>query len=50
MRAAVSSGDVSREAMLELIIHFAHYGGWPLSTSLYSAFQKTAAELDAKKA
>ena len=49
VRAALTSGDVSREAMLEFIIHFAHYGGWPLSTNLYSAFQKTVAELDAKQ-
>jgi 4-carboxymuconolactone decarboxylase len=49
MRAALSSGDVSRETMLEFVIHFAHYGGWPLSTNLHAALQKVGAELDAKK-
>jgi 4-carboxymuconolactone decarboxylase len=49
VRAALSSGDVTREEMLEFVLHFAHYGGWPLSTNLYAAMQKTIAELDAAK-
>lgn len=49
MKAALASGDIRREEMLEFIVHFAHYGGWPLSTNLYTALQKAAAEIDANR-
>jgi 4-carboxymuconolactone decarboxylase len=40
VRAALASGDISKEEMMEFVVHFAHYGGWPLSTNLYSAMLK----------
>jgi 4-carboxymuconolactone decarboxylase len=50
MRAALVSGDVSRQEMLEFVLHFAHYAGWPRSSELYMTFQKLCAELDAGNA
>jgi 4-carboxymuconolactone decarboxylase len=47
MRAALASGDVSRQEMLEFVLQFAHYAGWPRSSELYAAFQAICAELDA---
>jgi 4-carboxymuconolactone decarboxylase len=49
VKAALTSGDITPEEMHEFVIHFAHYGGWPLSTNLYSAMQKTIAEMNASK-
>jgi 4-carboxymuconolactone decarboxylase len=49
LRAALVSGDITREEMVEFILHFAFYGGWPASSSLYSAYAKLCAELDAAK-
>lgn len=49
VKAALTSGDITREEMHEFVIHFAHYGGWPLSTNLYAAVQKTVAEMNASK-
>jgi 4-carboxymuconolactone decarboxylase len=46
MRAALASGDVSRQEMLEIVLHFAHYAGWPRSSQLYMTFQRLCAELD----
>ncbi len=37
VKAAIQSGDISRDEALEWVLHFAHYGGWPLSTALYMA-------------
>ncbi len=47
MRAALVSGDVSREELVEFILHFAFYAGWPLSSALYTTYTKLCAELDA---
>lgn len=47
MRAALASGDVSRQEMLEFVLHFAHYAGWPRSSQLYVTFQRICGELDA---
>jgi 4-carboxymuconolactone decarboxylase len=48
VKAALQSGDLTREEMTELVIHFAHYGGWPLSTTLYGAMLRAVAELEKK--
>jgi 4-carboxymuconolactone decarboxylase len=48
MRSALESGDVSRAEMLEFVLHFAHYAGWPRSAELYGTFQRLCAELDAQ--
>ena len=34
---ALQSGDITPEEMLEFIVHFAHYGGWPLASVIYTA-------------
>jgi 4-carboxymuconolactone decarboxylase len=47
MRSALASGDVSRTEMLEFVLQFAHYAGWPRSSALYVMFQRLCAELDA---
>ena len=47
MRAALVSGDVTREELVEFILHFAFYGGWPASSALYTTYTKLCAELDA---
>ena len=47
LRAALVSGDISREEMMEWVVHFAHYAGWPLSANAYVTFRKITAELDA---
>jgi 4-carboxymuconolactone decarboxylase len=47
LRAALASGDISRAEMLEFVIQFAHYAGWPRSSELYLTFQRICAELDA---
>jgi len=49
MRAALASGDISRQEMLEFVLQFAHYAGWPRSAELYTTFQRLCAELDAAK-
>jgi 4-carboxymuconolactone decarboxylase len=49
VRAALASGDVSRDEMLEFVLQFAHYAGWPRSSDLYATFQRVCAELDAAR-
>ncbi len=46
MRAALKSGDITREELVEFILHFAFYAGWPLSSTLYMTYTKLCAELD----
>jgi 4-carboxymuconolactone decarboxylase len=36
MTAALRSGDITPEEMIEWCIHFAHYAGWPRSASAYT--------------
>ena len=48
IRAALVSGDISRGEMEEFILHFAHYAGWPLSSTMYTEFTRLCAELDAQ--
>ena len=45
VRGALASGDISLDEMLEFTVHFAHYAGWPLSATLYTAVRKHAAQL-----
>ena len=47
LRAALASGDVTRAEMLEFVIQFAYYAGWPRSSELYMTFQRICAEVDA---
>ena len=47
IRAALQSGDITRAELLEFVIQFAFYAGWPRSSELYTTFQRVCAELDA---
>jgi 4-carboxymuconolactone decarboxylase len=44
VRSAIKSGDISADEMMEFAVHFAHYGGWPLSSTLYGTIRKVLAE------
>ena len=50
VRSALTSGDITREEMLEFAAHFAHYAGYPIATGLYTTIQRISAELDATDA
>ncbi len=49
VKAALQSGDISPAEALEWVLHFAHYGGWPLSTALYMAVRQATAEVEATR-
>ena len=42
---ALKSGDVSPAEMMEVILHVAHYAGWPHAAVLYRSFRALCAEL-----
>ena len=46
--AALASGDLTREEMQEVILHFAYYAGWPRASALEAAYHRTVARLDAE--
>lgn len=46
--AAMASGDLSREEMQEVVLHFAYYAGWPRASALEAAYYKAVARLDAE--
>jgi len=48
LRGALNTG-VSREQIREMIIHLAHYGGWPVAVGSMRAADEVFAEVDAKK-
>ncbi len=35
VNTGLQSGDITPEEMMELVIHFAHYGGWPRAVVLH---------------
>ena len=43
---ALKSGDVTSEEMMEVVVHLAHYAGWPKAASMYRQLTKICAELD----
>jgi 4-carboxymuconolactone decarboxylase len=45
--AAVASGDLTREEMQEVVLHFAYYAGWPRASALETAYYEAIARLDA---
>ncbi len=47
LRAALESGDITRDELMEWIVQFAHYAGWPASAGVYTEMRKLFAELDA---
>ena len=48
MRGALNTG-ISREQIREMIIHLAHYGGWPVAVGSMRVADELFAEMDAKK-
>jgi 4-carboxymuconolactone decarboxylase len=45
--AALASGDLTREEMQEVVLHFAYYAGWPRASALEGAYYRAIARLDA---
>ena len=37
LKAALASGDLTADELVEVAIHLAHYGGWPAGSVFYSA-------------
>ena len=48
LRGALRVG-ISRESLTEMMIHLAHYGGWPTGVSGLRVLQEVLAEVDAAK-
>ena len=48
MRGALNVG-ISREKIQEMIIHLAHYGGWPIAAGASRVAQEVFAEIDKGK-
>jgi 4-carboxymuconolactone decarboxylase len=46
LRGALRSGDLDREALDALVVQIAFYGGWPASSTLYSAAQQALDDPD----
>ncbi len=43
-RAALERGELTEEQVREVVLHLAHYIGWPLSTGVNAAAEKVIAE------
>jgi 4-carboxymuconolactone decarboxylase len=43
-RSALERGELTEEQVRELVLHLAHYIGWPLSTGVNAAAEKIIAE------
>jgi len=48
--AALASGDITREEMQEVVLHFAYYAGWPRASYLEMAYYRAIARIDADAA
>jgi len=44
-RSALQRGELSADQVREVVLHLAHYVGWPLSTGVNAAAEKAIAEL-----
>ena len=42
---ALASGDVTPEEMMEVVVHLAHYAGWPKAAAMYRQLGKVCADL-----
>lgn len=42
IRAALQCGDLTKEELLEWVVHLAHYAGWPAGAEAYLAVQVAA--------
>jgi 4-carboxymuconolactone decarboxylase len=43
-RSALERGELNEEQVREIVLHLAHYIGWPLSTGVNAAAEKIIAE------
>ncbi len=43
-RSALANGELDEEQVRELVLHLAHYVGWPLSTGANQAAEKVIAQ------
>lgn len=46
--AALASGDLTREELQEVVLHFAYYAGWPRASALEAAYYQAISRLDAE--
>ena len=46
--AALASGDLTREELEEVVLHFAYYAGWPRASALEAAYFSAVERLDAQ--
>ena len=44
LRGGLRSGDLDRESLDALVVQIAFYGGWPASSTLYTAAQQALAD------
>lgn len=45
MRGALATGDLSPAELMEVILHVAHYAGWPTALGMYRTYRALCAEL-----
>jgi 4-carboxymuconolactone decarboxylase len=45
MKQAIARGEISKREMEEVMIHLAHYAGWPVAQVGFDVLMKVAAEL-----
>lgn len=43
---ALQSGDITPEEMMEFLVQFAHYAGWPLTAEVHAVVRGAIAALD----
>jgi 4-carboxymuconolactone decarboxylase len=46
--AALASGDLTREELQEVVLHFAYYAGWPRASALEKAYYQAIARIDSE--
>ncbi len=44
--AALKLGDLSKDELMEWVVHLAHYAGWPASAEAYVILQTAAAQIE----
>lgn len=44
LRGGLRSGDLDAETLDALVVHIAFYGGWPMSSTLFEAVQRSLAD------
>jgi 4-carboxymuconolactone decarboxylase len=50
LTGAARSGDLTFEELYEWVVHLAHYGGWPISSSAYTILREVQAAVEAEAA